>query len=433
MSDKILTSVLRKLYFQSEPELICGLDNTRNLVFNMLRNAVLYKQGDSCLLLGPRASGKTLILNSCLSELEKCFSGHWVLVRLSGLVHSDDKMALREIARQLDVLTHNSEDIADIQNKIKYENIERTSFSATVANILTMFQQAELDSHATAASVVFVLDEIDRFALHSRQTLLYTLLDLSQTSPIGVGVVGLSVRANVPEMLEKRVRSRFSQRTWLVAKPSTLKDFSSLCFNMLRADSSADASENEKVVWNSRMSELICSGHLAELVSIVYYTSKDPRQFAAHIAPQLARTVGRLPLADDFAPIKLNVSSSTNTLLMGISELEWALLISAARAQVRFSTHSVNLVLAYDEYKKMVDQLRTMRAAGTGVSGYRSWSARSVRDAWERLISVDLLVAEGPGTPEIPHDLRMMRLETGLQDIRGFLSHDHPLYNWTRL
>lgn len=55
-----------------------------------------------------------------------------------------------------------------------------------------------------------MLDEFDLFASRrQKQTLLYNLLDALQTSGMCAGVVGLSVRQDVMELLEKRVKSRF--------------------------------------------------------------------------------------------------------------------------------------------------------------------------------------------------------------------------------
>lgn len=83
--------------------------------------------------------------------------------------------------------------------------------------------------------VLFILDEFDLFAHHKNQTLLYNLLDVSQSAQAPVAVVGLTCRLvrlinsptvqaflqptlfllfhqDVLELLEKRVKSRFSHR-----------------------------------------------------------------------------------------------------------------------------------------------------------------------------------------------------------------------------
>ncbi|XP_016119456.1 origin recognition complex subunit 4-like, partial [Sinocyclocheilus grahami] len=65
---------------------------------------------------------------------------------------------------------------------------------------------------SSSRPVLFVLDEFDLFAHHKNQTLLYNLLDVSQSAQTPVAVVGLTCRLDVLELLEKRVKSRFSHR-----------------------------------------------------------------------------------------------------------------------------------------------------------------------------------------------------------------------------
>lgn len=88
---------------------------------------------------------------------------------------------------------------------------------------------------SSSRPVLFILDEFDLFAHHKNQTLLYNLLDVSQSAQAPVAVVGVTCRLvrllNLPtlqlvlertpflvfrqdvlELLEKRVKSRFSHR-----------------------------------------------------------------------------------------------------------------------------------------------------------------------------------------------------------------------------
>ena len=64
---------------------------------------------------------------------------------------------------------------------------------------------------AQAQSVLFVLHDFEAFAARPKQTLLYSLFDLMQSEDAQMAVVGLTSRYDAVELLEKRVRSRFSQ------------------------------------------------------------------------------------------------------------------------------------------------------------------------------------------------------------------------------
>ena len=56
---------------------------------------------------------------------------------------------------------------------------------------------------------MFVLHDFHLFAERKKQTLLYSLLDLQQSSKQQVVVVGITDRLDVSSNLEKRVSSRY--------------------------------------------------------------------------------------------------------------------------------------------------------------------------------------------------------------------------------
>ncbi len=75
-------------------------------------------------------------------------------------------------------------------------------------------------ARARGSTVLLVLDEFDAFARQSKQTLLYHLLDLTQSKDARFGLVGLTSRLDVVDLLEKRLRSRFSHSKILLSHPS---------------------------------------------------------------------------------------------------------------------------------------------------------------------------------------------------------------------
>ena len=62
-------------------------------------------ESNSCLLLGGSGSGKTTVVNTALNKLKKTFTekGIYYTIRLDGRIQTDDKIALKEISRQLAV------------------------------------------------------------------------------------------------------------------------------------------------------------------------------------------------------------------------------------------------------------------------------------------------------------------------------------------
>lgn len=421
MRQPIVDHVVDKLYGKRQPEVMAGLDPIFDCVYDMLASTITLKRGDSCMVMGPRSAGKTLMVSKVLEKLNSNFADDFMTIRLNGTIHADDKQAVRAIARQIDEATSNQE----------ADTLEKPSMAITMQNFLTLFEQANF-SETNHKSVVFIIEDIDQFTTAGKQTLLYNLLDLSQSSVIGIAVVGLSCRMNAAELLEKRVRSRFSQRLYNMPKPKSRQDFVSRCLSLLQVDPSFEIDGAQE--WNTKMSSLVDQDGLGDIVSGVYYTSKDLRYFGTRVGPYLQGKNASELCAEWFVdPVisKLNVPSSADTLLPSLSELEWALLLCSARASTRYSIDGVNLVLVQTEYYAMAQALSIERSSVTGV-GYRVWSAKAIRLAWERLQQLDLLVPTAAAQSG-QEDLKMLRPETGLQELRGFLPQNHPLYSWTRL
>lgn len=66
-----------------------------------------------------------------------------------------------------------------------------------------------------------MLEEFDLFCTHHNQTLLYNLFDVSQSAQAPICVVGVTCRIDVVQLLEKRVKSRFSHRQMFLHPDST--------------------------------------------------------------------------------------------------------------------------------------------------------------------------------------------------------------------
>jgi origin recognition complex subunit 4 len=110
-------------------------------------------------------------------------------------VHTDDKSALVEISRQL-----------ELDNVIDDKVLG--SFSDNFDFLLRSFRSGSRESKP----LMFILDEFDLFTKHKGQLLLYTLLNTIQTSSSPMCLIGLTCRLDVLDQLEKRVKSRFSHR-----------------------------------------------------------------------------------------------------------------------------------------------------------------------------------------------------------------------------
>ena len=153
---------------------------------------------NSVLLLGPRGAGKTSLVDTVLQKAKKeseVFKKDGLIVKLHGLVETDDKLALKQIARQL-----------------KLENVDGDRVFGSFAEHLEFLLSSLRSGDRHSKPVVFVLEEFHLFCSHHNQTLLYNLFDVAQSKATPMVVIGISPELDVLESLEKRVRSRFNHR-----------------------------------------------------------------------------------------------------------------------------------------------------------------------------------------------------------------------------
>ncbi|KAG8825282.1 hypothetical protein FRC19_011776 [Serendipita sp. 401] len=199
---------------------------------DLLKGTCERGEGNSCLLLGSRGCGKTLLLNT---SLKNCTSNP-IVIRLSGHTQSTDRLAMLEMAYQLKHQTGASinipdEDEEEANQANDNDGIDFTppaAYLPTLISLLPTFKRP----------IVVVLDAFDLFAAHPRQALLYCLLDTVQSCRAGEGrngllVIGLTCVVNCVNLLEKRVKSRFSHRILKVPNPSSLEEYVQIARQLL--------------------------------------------------------------------------------------------------------------------------------------------------------------------------------------------------------
>ncbi|THH15502.1 hypothetical protein EW146_g4982 [Bondarzewia mesenterica] len=200
----------------------------------LLTGTVERAEGNSCLIVGPRGSGKTQIVDKAISSLNV----RPLVIRLSGHVQFNDRLAMREIARQLAQQTGKSfgpeadDDAADDENP--FLEVDTTISLPPPSHLPALISALPTLSRST----IIILDAFDLFALHGRQALLYCLLDTAQSCRAGNGnngiaVIGVTCRIDTITLLEKRVKSRFSGRIFRMAGPTKLNDWITVARNML--------------------------------------------------------------------------------------------------------------------------------------------------------------------------------------------------------
>lgn len=394
---------------------LTNLSDEYSKVNTVISQTITVGESNSMLLIGARGSGKTALVNRILHEQADERPDDFHVVRLNGFVHTDDKIALREIWRQLGREMELDEE----------ENTTR-NYADTLASLLALLSHpVELGQEQapgqTNKSVVFILDEFELFASHPRQTLLYNLFDIAQSRKAPIAVLGLTTRIDVAESLEKRVKSRFSHRYVHLSLSKSYTAFVEVCKAALAvqanslstvekaallADLEMPESSQESTVldtWNTAIDGFLSSDKVEPLLRRIYYTSKSVPDFLAAILIPLT-TLPLFPstyanIQDYFiANLGSRFSSpdSKLTILATLSTLQLALLICAARQTAIHATETVSFNLAYEEYKVLASKAKIQAAAsGAMGAGGRVWSKEVAKDSWMSLIDVGLVMEDG--------------------------------------
>lgn len=429
-----------------------------NEIYKLFEHTVRDHEGHSTLIIGPRASGKTACIETALSDLKLRYDGQFLTIRLNALIHSDDNVALREIAKQLDVnriLEDQDPDDSDLEEAATFE---QRSINDTFANILATLQQK-----ADGISIIFIIDEFEKFTTNNnKQTLLYNLFDLTQDSGTPVCVVGVSTKLTVRESLEKRVKSRFSQRIILISKVKLIEDFwHEAKLNLTTSDVTSYSQE-----WNFHIDKLFSTpqSNLRKLVYQNYFSIKNFKELNNSMVYAISKVNKDqpFPLDSDFSVYQnLQMVNNAQGIVASLSPLELLLTIAAARWIDKFELQVINFNLAYGEYKDMIKNYNISSTGGNSSSSgldakmltnikinQKLWSPDILKNSWEFLYKLGLLLdALGFTTNNDGHiitntnlnknlvieDNRMVQLDVTLDELGNLLEENHVFKKMTSL
>lgn len=218
-----------------------------------------------------------------------------IILRLSGWVQTSDRHALREIAYQLLQQTGSSllpDTVLDVSNNDVTDNPvedagEENPFLEHAAEepIITLPPSSHLHSLIPVLltlnrPVVVILDAFDLFALHPRQSLLYCLLDTVQSCRAssgsrGLAVIGVTARVDTVQLLEKRVKSRFSGRTIRTAPPTTFDEHLSTIRDMLLPSQFLQTERQWNEQWRPSVEKFLADQAAIQVFRETYSVSRN--------------------------------------------------------------------------------------------------------------------------------------------------------------
>lgn len=421
---------------------LIGLDEEYQKVYQLTQQTVVAGEGNSMLVIGARGTAKTALVETVISQLVEDHGEEFYVVRLNGFIHTDDKLALKEIWRQLGKEMEVEEETTGM----------RSNYADTLTSLLALLSHptehsaTAPDTAQTSKSVIFVMDEFDLFASHSRQTLLYNLFDIAQSRKAPIAVLGLTTKVNVVESLEKRVKSRFSHRYVYLSLPKTFTTFRDICKSALLCEATEatpiatvsrdfEAPQNLPnyiklcTAWSTYMASLLINDPtITRLLRRIYaHTKSIPSALSAFLMPVLSMSPTSIPSPASFTSNPLLPPDSKLHLLPSLAEIELALLIAAARLDVILDTDTCNFNMAYDEYVTLASRAKLLSsasgAAALGGAG-RVWTREVAIGAWERLEGLELLMPAlgaggGGGIADVGRAGRLWKVDVGLEEIGG--------------
>ncbi|KAF5505810.1 Origin recognition complex subunit 4 [Colletotrichum siamense] len=421
-------------------------DEAYEKAHQLVEQTVLAGEGNSMLVIGARGCGKTTLVESIVSDLSLQYKKEFHVVRLNGFIHTDDKLALKEIWRQLGKEMEAEDDIT-----------ARSNYADTMASLLALLshpsEMAQAEEGVTSQAVIFVIDEFDMFAAHPRQTLLYNLFEIAQARKAPIAVLGCTTRMDVVEMLEKRVKSRFSHRYVYLSMPKSLPAYWNVCKQGLTVDEedmevegidvSVEGHEAFYANWNAMIEVLRKGKSFQNLLQCHYATSKSVSAFWSECILPLSSLSLEAP--DLVLPppagsaVSLRPPNSKLHILPSLSELDLGLLIAAARLDIVAHTDTVNFAMAYDEYSSLMGRQR-VQSASSGMlalgGGVRVWGRGVAGTAWERLVSLGLLVPAGLGTGRASGygglEGKMWKVDMALEEIPVGVKLNNVLARWCK-
>ncbi|KAF2207684.1 hypothetical protein CERZMDRAFT_122646 [Cercospora zeae-maydis SCOH1-5] len=421
---------------RKRPISLTNLDDEYAKVANVIVQTITAGESNSMLLIGPRGSGKTAMVDQIVREQSKTHGDDFHVVRLNGFIHTDDKIALRDIWRQLGKEMEIDEDEAVSKN-----------YADTMTRLLALLSHpAEngIETEQVTKSVIFILGEFELFAGHPRQTLLYNLFDIAQSRKAPIAVVGLTTRIDVVESLEKRVKSRFSHRYVYLSLPKSLTAFEQICrpaiaiqpdeltddekktIGQARGSSGSlvKASESEKEIkalanWNTVVNDLFASETCKNFLERLFYATKSLPEFlttltlALSTLPTTSQTT--TSVLEHFSTsisnsAALQAPDSKLSLLPSLGTLQLALLVCAARLTNIYNTEIITFPLVYEEYKALASKAKLQATAAGGIATAKVWGKRVGRGAWEGLSDVGLVMQDGTAGAG--------RVDVGLEELR---------------
>ncbi|KAI8539007.1 hypothetical protein RHMOL_Rhmol09G0147400 [Rhododendron molle] len=330
----------------------------------IVSSSVTEASNNSVLLLGPRGCSKNAVLELVIEEVLKEYPDTISVIKLNGLLHSDDNCALKV---HLDNLAYSFEIARQLCMEHQLLFSKMASFDDNTQFMISMLKECGL-AHKT---VIFVLDEFDLFAqLGGLVTVklpffkeIGALMDYYGSAFLLLDVTRftcLALLRDADQLLEKRVRSRFSHRKLLFLPPSK-EDLQGLLKHILELPTESSLPHDYVSEFNSSLLNILADERFKQLVDTL--TTSDST--CSHLLKFLFSAVRHMNVEtgllsiDNFKAALASIQRQPKLeCLNDCSILELYILVCMRRLEVK-EQDSYNFNSVMKEYKTIHDSFQT--------------------------------------------------------------------------
>ncbi|KAL7636927.1 UNVERIFIED_CONTAM: hypothetical protein RMT77_012685 [Armadillidium vulgare] len=274
------------------------------------------------------------------------------------------------------------------------------SFAENLNFVLKTLQKGNRE---TSKPVLFLLDEFDLFCHHKNQTLLYNLFDISQSAQSPICVIGQTSRLDVIELLEKRVKSRFSHRQIFLYPKGKFEEFLSVARNLLKVDGNLSDEKTEAKIWNKKVDELFKDSEVNQVLKQVFSYNKEIRNlksFLQHLVQNLCDESPFLSVEHFHTAVKSFSEDFKRRILDSVSILQLCLLITMKHLNTVYDGEPFNFEMVFRKYKKFGEKFSSMC----------SYERSVVFKAYDELENLELIRAVDCCRSAIQREYRLMHL-----------------------
>lgn len=159
----------------------------------IIENVKLNGKSDIILSYGNNNNVLKVFLNEILSQKEKINDLSYTTITFNGYIHTTEDYVLKTLCNRLDVPSRSG-----------FDNYQKV--------LEEYLQKPNLDSNGNQHLIVIYYENFEHLMKKKKQILLYTLLELI-TNSTNIILIGFTNNYNLIDLMEKRIRSRFSQKT----------------------------------------------------------------------------------------------------------------------------------------------------------------------------------------------------------------------------